>query len=245
MSETWARNYANVPDPVRDGNLPSELQNAVDSHTNPEAAAEFLSSGSTRYFAVAKLMNYQITTAAFRPVIVKDFRPIYDKKIPEFRAQLNNIIPIHVRRGLVTASAEMHLEMTRVPGFQKHIDDYITRQVYHMWEFLEPLFAPAFDREEAWADLGVLWKEAGRVGVLMMLKPSGITHEYPHIGPSSLFNPAQMVNRDRTFKQDPQTLSQMAVSIRLAVTPVVTETDVMVAVQIPKILHYANVLLKK
>ena len=245
LSETWARNYANVPDTRKDENLPSELQNSVDSFTNRESAADLLSSGSTRFFAVAKLMNYQISTTALRPVIAKGFHPYYDKKIPEYRTQLNGILAIHVRRALVTAYATTSLDMTKEPGFQMHIDDYATRQVHHMWGFLEPLFAQGISRNEAWKDLGFLWKEAARVGVLMMLKPTMFTLEYPPIGPSSMFNPAQMVNRDRTFKQYPQTLSQMGFSIRLSVTPVVTETDIIALNTTPKILHLANVLLEK
>lgn len=77
----------------------------------------------------------------------------------------------------------------------------------------------------------------------MTMKPSNFNLEYPAVGCNSLFNPAQMVNRDQDFRHDPQQLSQMGVEVRLAITPVITETDYLAAGLVPKVLHYAHVLL--
>ena len=244
LTENWTRNYMNAPDPRKDDAIPPDLRASLAQYTNAEIAMRLMSSGSTRYFAIAKLINYKLSMLAFRPMLVKGFTPYYDKKISEMRSQFYSYLPIHIRRALMTACAETFSEMTKADGFQRHMDKLVTRQVYEMWTFLEPLFAPGVARNEAWNDLGELWKEAARIGVLMLLKPAMFDLGYPPVGPSSIFNPAQMVNRDLNFRQDPQTLSQMAVSIRLAITPVVTEIDYMSSGMTKKILHYSNVLIQ-
>lgn len=244
LTETWARNYANAPDPKNDNALPSKLKDCILQYTNPAIAKRLMSSGSTRYLAVAKVINHQITTLAFRPVIAKGFTQYYDEQISKLRSQFHNIMPIHVRRALIIASVDLCKEIIEADGWKQHIDRLTARQVHEMWAYLECLFAPGVSRHEAWTDLAEIWQEATRIGVLMLVQPSLFSLDYPAIGSNSRFNPAQMVNRDVNFKQDPQTLSQMGVSIRLAITPVVTETDYMMQGVMPKVLHYSNVLLE-
>ena len=244
LSETWSRNYANDP-PERghEPDLPAKLTACIMQFTNSKMAEKLMSSGLTRYFCVAKLINYQITTLAFRPLLVKGFTAHYDNTISDLRKKMHGVIPLHVRRALMAACAQTFTEMTTQIGFQQHINKVVRSQVHEMWSFLEPLFAPGAGRTQAWDDLAEIWKEAARIGVLMTMKPSNFNLDYPAVGSSSLFNPAQMVNRDINFRQDAQTLSQMGVAVRLAITPVVTETDYLAAGLVPKVLHPSNVLL--
>ena len=244
LTESFAHNYTNIPNPEKDNTLPSHCQTSLVRLTNPSMALKLVSSGSTRYLAVAKLINFQISNLAYRPVIAKGYTADYDTKIAEMRSQFYTISPIHVRRGLMVACVDTFKEMTSEKPFQEHIQKLITREVHHAWNLCEPLFSPGVSRNEAWNDLTEIWKEATRIGVLMLLKPSAFNTDYPLIGPSSLFNPAQMVSRDINFRQDPQTLSKMGVTIRLAITPVITETNYMSNEPIPKTLHFSNVLLE-
>lgn len=246
LSETWARNYANAAmNPAEAAELPAKLIACIMQFTNPRTAEQLMSSGATRYFCIAKLINYQITTLAFRPLLVKGFTSFYDNKISDLRKQMQGVIPLHIRRAIITACADIFTEMTTHPGFQQHVNKVVQNQVHEMWNFLEPLFAPGVARNEAWNDLTEIWKEAARTGVLMIMRPSNFSLDYPAVGSSSLFNPAQMTSRDVNFRQDPQTLSQMGVSVRLAITPVITETDYLATALLPKVLHKSNVLLSK
>ena len=242
LTEGWAHNYTNVPDP--EDVLPAHLQSSLVQFTNPATALKLVSSGSTRYLAIAKLMNYQITTLMYRPLIAKGYTEHYDQKISEMRADFYKIVPIHVRRALMTAVADMFRDMTSEKPFEDHVERLIAHRVYETWSFLEPLFGPGVSRNEAWNDLSEIWQEAARVGILLLLKPSSFNVDYPLTGSSSLFNPAQMISRDVNFKQDPQTLSKMGVTIRLAITPVITETNYMSNEPTPRTLHFSNVLLE-
>jgi len=245
LSENWARTHANdAPEPGHEPDHPAKLTACIMQFTNSTIAEKLMSSSLTRYFCVAKLINYQITTLAFRPLLLKGFTAHYDNAISELRKKMHGVIPLHIRRALMAACAQTFTEMTTQPGLQNHIDKTVRSQVHEMWNFLEPLFAPGVARTPAWDDLAEIWKEAARIGVLMTMKPSNFNLDYPSVGSSSLFNPAQMVNRDINFRQDVQTLSQMGVAVRLAITPVITETDYLAAGLVPKVLHPANVLLQ-
>ena len=244
LTETWARNYTNAPDEVTDRSLPPNIISGVKQFTDPQTAWDLMSSANTRYLMVAKLINFQLTTLPFRPLVVKGFTDYYDGKITEMRVKFHEIIPIHIRRALMSACADTFREMTETDGFQAHIDGIVRHQVNEMWTFLEPFFGEDMPRMEAWNGLGEIWTEACRIGVLMLLKPSSFSLDYPPVGPSSLFNPAQMINRDTNFRQDPQTLSRMGVTVIMAVTPVVTETSFISDQPVPRILHHSNVLLR-
>lgn len=243
--EQWARNYANAPYRERDQAMPDVLQSNLRQLTNPEIAIDLISTSSTRYFSIAKLINNSLAKLPLRPLLVKGFTAAYDMKIANLRSQLSQVgIPIHVRRALLVASAEVVQEMMQDPAFERYKGNLIAQQVGLLWHFLEPLFASTIARNEAWEDLNQIWREAVRIGLLQLSKASSFTLDFPQIGPASRFNPSNMINRDATFKQDPQTLGQMGVCVRLAISPIVTETNFMSNTVVPRTMHYANVLLQ-
>ncbi len=243
--EIWARNYANVPDQARDYALPKALLANLAELTNPDIVMNLLCTGSTRYFSVAKLMNMTLANIPLRPLVVKGFTPQYDAKISDIRSQLGqHRLPIHVRRALLVASAEVVEEMMHTAAFRRWLEGEIGNQIGRMWNFIEPLFAPGMARNEAWEDLTHIWREAVRIGLLQMKKASSFTLDFPPIGLNSRFNPSNMVNRDAQFKQDAVILGQIGASVRMSITPIVTETNFMTNAVVPKTLHYANVLLQ-
>ncbi|KAL6720586.1 hypothetical protein ACLMJK_002510 [Lecanora helva] len=244
LTEAWAHNYVNVPDLDKDDLLPSRLRSSISSFSNIESGMKLMSSGTTRYLTIAKLINYQMTQLAFRPTVARGYTAHYDSKLSEMRSQFYNIVPIEVRRALTTACAQTFKEMTKEADFKKFVERIVARQVHEMWAFFEPLFSPGISRDEAWNDLGQLWRDAVRIGGLMLMKASAFSLDFPAVGPNSLFNPAQMVSRDVSFRQDPQSLAKMGVSVRLAITPVIIETDFMANEPIPKTIHFAQVLLQ-
>ena len=242
--EGWAHNFVNVPDRVRDSAIPNGLRNTLQQTTNPAIALRLMTSSDTRYLTVAKLMNYGITSFAFRPVLLRGFKAYFDNKVSDFRAQLSIGIPLHVRRALLVACAQTILEMSQAPGFERWLDGQVERKAAEMWQMLDPLFAPGVVRDEAWKELRRIWGEAARIGVMMFSKASSYGMDYPTVGPNSYFNPSHMVTRDPDFPQNPQVLCQMRVTIRMAITPIVSETDFLASSVMPKTLHYSNVLLQ-
>lgn len=244
LVETFARNFVNVPDKYKDSNMPLVTKNMIIQQTNPAIAMTLITTGATRYFAVSKIVNYDIVNFAFRPMVVRGFQPFFDQRMTEIRGQLTVGIAMHIRRGILTAAAQLVQEMTETPGWQEYVERTVQTRASEIWHIIQPLFAHGAALDEAWDDLKHIWSEAMRVGVLMNKKPSLFTLDFPPTGANSFFNPSNMVNRDLSFKVDPITLGNMGLKVRLAITPVVTETDFGGGSVVPKNLHFANVLLQ-
>ena len=242
-TEIWATNYASVPDQHRDQFISDNLRNALALAVDPRSALGLMSSSKTRPLLIARVINQVIVDYVFRPILLRGFSPIFDNKISSFRGQLMGNIPSSVRRALLLACAETIIEMTQADGFDYWIDRSISPKVHDMWHMLQPIFALGTPRDPAWNDLNRIWREATRIGILMLSKPCIYTLDFPPMGPNSYFNPSNMCNRDDAFPQKPQALGSMAVSVRLAVTPIVTETDFMKDAIEAKCLHQAMVLL--
>ena len=242
-TETWTHNYVSVPDQHKDQYISDSLRNALSLATDPRTAMKLMSTSKTRPLLVARVINQLIADFAFRPLLLRGFTPFYDNKISSFRGQLMGNIPSNVRRALLLACAETIIDMTQADGFEAWMDRNITPKVHDMWHLLQPLFAHGTPRDPAWNDLNRIWREATRIGILMLSKPCIYTLDFPPMGPNSYFNPSNMCSRDEEFTQNPQALSSMAVSVRLAITPIVTETDFMKDAIEAKCLHQAMVLL--
>ena len=243
LTEAWTHNYVRVPDQYKDQFVSDSLRNALSLATDPRTAMKLMSSSKTRPLLVARVINQLIVDFAFRPMLLRGFSTFYDNKISSFRGQLMGNIPSNVRRGLLLACAETVVDMTQADGFENWMDRNISPKAHEMWQLLQPLFAHGTPHDPAWNDLNRIWKEATRIGILMLSKPCIYTLDFPPMGPNSYFNPSNMCNRDEEFTQNPQALSSMAVSVRLAITPIVTETDFMKDAIEAKCLHQAMVLL--
>ena len=243
-TETWATNYVRLPDQQKDQFISDPLRNCLALATDPRTAMKLMSTTKTRHLLVARVINQVIADFAFRPMLLRGFTPFYDNRISSFRSQLMGAIPSHVRRGLLLACAETVTDMTQADGFTSWMDHTnIAPRVHDMWHLLSPLFAHGTPRDPAWNDLNRIWREATRIGILMLSKPCIYTLDFPPMGPNSYFNPSNMCSRDEGFTRDAQALSAMAVSVRLAITPIVTETDFMKDAIEAKCLHQAMVLL--
>ena len=243
FTEAWAHNYASLPDQHKDQFISDDLRDRLALATDPRTAMKLMSSSKTRPLLVARIINQIIADFAFRPMLLRGFSPSYDSKISSFRGQLMGNIPSNVRRALLLACSETVVDMTQANGFEDWMDYHITPKVHDMWHLLRPLFAHGTPNDPAWNDLNRIWKEATRIGVLMLSKPCIYSLDFPPMGPNSYFNPSSMCSRDEDFTQNPVALGSMAVSVRLAITPIVTETDFMKDAIEAKCLHQAMVLL--
>lgn len=243
LTEAWTHNYVSVPDQYKDQFISDSLRNALSVATDPRTALKLMGSSKTRPLLVARVINQLIVDFVFRPMLLRGFSTFYDNKISSFRGQLMGNIPSNVRRALLLACAETVVDMTQADGFENWMDRNISPKVHDMWHLLQPLFAHGTPRDPAWNDLNRIWREATRIGILMLSKPCIYTLDFPPMGPNSYFNPSNMCNRDEDFTQNAQALSSMAVSVRLAITPIVTETDFMKDAIEAKCLHQAMVLL--
>ena len=242
--ETWARNYTNMPDKEKDSSLPSELISHIRSNTNSDLAPKLLASSSTRFLAVTRVINRTIVNKAFKPALIKGFGQRFDKQYADLRLQLQQVgTPLPVRRATLVASAELVVEMTKTKGFRAFLDGSIQSQIHEMWTLLEPLFAAGMKRNEAWKDLGLIWHEAVRVGLMILSKASIFNFDFPPVGVNSHWNQSSMVNREPNFDQHNYQADRAPASVRLAITPTVTETDFMCNTVTPTTLHKAHVLL--
>ena len=246
--ETWARKYTNMPDKEKDSSLPSKLLSHIRSNTNSDLAPKLLASSSTRCLAVARVMNHTIVNNAFKPALIKGFGQTFDKQYADLRLQLQQVaLPLPVRRAALVASAELVDEMTRTKGFNTFIEGSIQGQVHRMWTLLEPLFAEGMKRNDAWKELGFIWHKAAHVGLKILKKASNFNFDFPPVGVNSHWNQSSMVNRGPNFDQRNYQVDSAPASVRLAISPTVTETnfvpDKATDKIIPTTLYKAHVLL--
>ena len=243
-TEKWAYDYTNMPDKERDSSLPSKLISHIKANTNSDLAPKLLASSSTRYLVVTRVINYTVVKEALKPALIKGFGQFFDKQYADLRLQLHQVAtPLPVRRATLVASAELVVEMTRTKGFRAYLDGRMQSHVHNMWTLLEPLFAERMDRNKAWEELGVIWDQAARIGLMVLSKASIFNFDFPPIGVNSHWNQSSMVNREPNFDPHNYHPGRAPASVRLAVTPTVTETDFMANMVIPTTLHKADVLL--
>ena len=243
-TEKWAHDYTNMPDKERDSSLPSNLIGHIRANTNSDLAPKLLASSITRYLVVTRVINYTIVKEALKPALIKGFGQFFDKQYADLRLQLHQVgTPLPVRRATLVASAELVVEMTKTKGFRAYLDGRMQSHVHDMWTLLEPLFAERMIRNKAWEELGAIWKEAARIGLMVLSKASIFNFDFPPLGVNSHWNQSSMVNREPNFDPHNYHADRAPVSVRLAITPTVTETDFMANMVTPTTLHKAHVLL--
>ena len=243
LSETWARNYANVPDMARDQTLPQSLIDAFCKLSDANLAFGLLSSGSSRYFLVAKVINNWITGDLLRIALLKGFSPKTDQTIGEAKKKFQDKdAQINVQRACMEAIATTVAEIQEEADFHLWLEISIDTKAAATWKIFSALLAPGADT--AWDDFRYLVAEAHRVALKILSLPLKVTFDYPNVGQHSYFEPSSMLNRDPLFQnKDPKTLKRQLLKVRLGVTPVVVTTDIIGDTIIPKTVHLANVLL--
>lgn len=242
-TEAWTRNYLRIPDHHKDHFISDSLRACLSLATDPRTAMKLMFDPQTRHLLLARVINQIIADFAFRPMLLRGFTPYYDSKISSFRSRLLGAIPSSVRRGLLQACSETVLDMRQSENFNAFLSATAAAHAHDTWQLLSPLFADGTPRDPAWNDLNRIWQEATRIGSLMLSKPCIFTLDFPPMGPNSYFNPSNMCSRDEGFTRDVTALSSMSLWVRLAITPVVTETDFMKDPIEAKCLHQADVLL--
>ena len=242
--ETWARKYTNIPDQEKDSSLPSKLINHIKSNTNSDLAPKLLASSSTRYLAVARVINHTIVHNTFKPALIKGFGQFFDKQYADLRLQLHQVgMPLPVRRAVLVALTELVDEMTKTKGFNAFLEESLQSQIHRMWQLLEPLFTDGMKRTDAWKELTFIWHKGAHIGLKVLKKASNFNFDFPPSGPNSHWNQSSMINRGPNFDQQNYQADRAPASVRLAVSPTVTETDFMLHNITPETLYKAHVLL--
>ena len=242
LSETWARNYANVPDMARDNALPQSIIDTFCKLSNRNLAFGLMSSGSTRYFLVAKFINNWVTSDLLRITLVRGFSPQTDQKIGEAKKKAQDKdAKIHVQRACIQVIATTVTDIQEDANFHAWLQSSIDTKAASTWKFLSHLLAPGADT--AWEDFRYLVAEAHRVGLKILSLPLRVSFDYPNVGSHTYFEPSSMLSRDANLKGDPKSWKRQQLKVRLGITPVVVTTDIMGDTIIPKTVHLANVLL--
>ena len=242
LSETWARNYANVPDHGRDQEIPKSLVDSFMRVSNQSVAYGLLTSGSSRYFLVAKLINFWVTENFLKITLVKGFSSSTDQDIRQAKKSCSERdTPIGLQRACLVLMANTVKDIHGDPKYEAWLQTSINAKAASMWAHLSFLLAPGADT--AWEDFRYLVAEAHRIGFRMLSLPLKITFEYPEVGPHTYFEPSSMLSRDANIKGDPKLWKKQNLKVRLGITPAVVTTDIMKDSIDPKMAHLANVLL--
>lgn len=225
----------------------SHSKDRIASLTNPNEVQTLLSHGFSCPLVVAKIINHEITNTCLRPSVMNDFHPSVDQRLEEIRKQNSTTLAINVLRGILVAAAEIIQEAVTDPRFESWVNRQADQHASTTWEAIGPLCVANTDEAVAQAGLKAIWLEAYRVGVKMACKPSIFTTDFPPTGSQSVFNPANMVNKDYGHGMSGTELANRGSTVRLAVTPVVMETDFSGRDGTdrlePRCLHFSNCLL--
>lgn len=242
LSEAWARNFANVPDTTRDKALPRSLTDTFCRFSHTSLAFGLLSSGSTRYFLIAKVINKWVTDHLLKHNLVRGYSFATDNAIGQAKKMASEKeTSMHVQRACIELVASTVKDIQDAPDFQAWLQISIDAKAAALWKIVSVLLAPGADT--AWADFKYLISEAHRVGLKICSVPLRVTFEYPEVGSNSYFEPSSMLSRDANLKGDPKSWKRQQMRVKLGITPVVVTTDLMGDAIIPKTVHLANVLL--
>lgn len=242
LSETWARNFANVPDTARDRSLPNSIADMFCRYSAPHLAFGLLSSGSTRYFLVAKVINKWMTNEMLKLTLVKGYSAATDNEISQAKKRASERdASVQIQRACMTLIAGVVKDIQAASDYQAWLQHSINARAAYLWKTVSPLLAPGADT--AWEEFKYLIAEAHRVGLKILSVPVRVSFDYPEVGPHTYFEPSSMLNRDTTLKGDPKSWKRQQLKVRLGITPVVVTTDTMGETIIPKTVHLANVLL--
>ncbi|KAI4129178.1 MAG: hypothetical protein LQ347_003883 [Umbilicaria vellea] len=242
LSETWARNFANVPDSARDRSMPESIVGIFCRYSAPHVAFGLLSSGSTRFFLVAKVINKWMTNEALKLPLVKGYSAATDNEIAQAKKRASERdASIQVQRACMALIAGVMKDIQAAPDYQSWLQRAIDGRAKTLWKTVSPLLAPGADA--AWDELVYLMTEAHRVGFKILSMPIRVSFDYPEVGPHTYFEPSSMLNRDTTLKGDPKSWKQQHLRVRLGITPVVVTTDTLGDTINLKTVHLANVLL--
>lgn len=241
LSETWARNFANVPDMARDKSLPTALADLFCKYSAPHLAFGLLSSPSTRYFLIAKLINKWMTNEVLRLSMVKGYSAATDDEFSQVKRASERDSSTHIQRACMAVVAGVVKDIQAAPNYQAWLQHSVDSRFKHLWKAVSPLLAPGADTAQE--DLRYLVTEAHRVGLKILSVPVRVSFDYIEAGPHIYFEPSSMLNRDTTLKGDPKSWKRQQLRVRLGITPVVVTTDFMGDAIVPKTVHLANVLL--
>lgn len=160
--------------------------------------------------------------------MISGFRPSIDTRLEAILGQDSAALALNIRRGLFVAAAETVQDaiQSHGPRFESWVDRQANLYTAMTWTSIAGLCVADTNKSEAKRALKEIWLDAYRVGVKMACKPSIFTTEFPPTGPRSVFNPANMVNKDHSYGSGSGAeLARRGATVKLAVTPVVMETD--------------------
>ena len=245
LTLTFARNFGNVPDYQRDNLLTGRLITDLHQASHPNVIHDLLSSSDTRYYLVAAFLNQAICNEIFRSSLIRGFSAQSDAKIGEIRRSIQPGVKDSMKRGLLKAAADILNEMREAPDFKGWVEIQIDDKASVLWDRMKGLLSPEAEHQNAFMDLGHLYREAYRIGLMMYSLPLTWTLDFPqNTRLGSFFDPTTMINRDARFRGDPVSLREQRLRIRLGINPVIIMLDYMDDALLPRTVHYADVLLQ-
>ena len=251
LTLTFARNFGNVPSPQRDSGLTGRLIMDLQEASHPQVLQDLLNSSSTRYHLVAAVMNQAICKEIFRSSAVRGFSSSSDARIGSVRRMINSGmradsgVKDSTKRGLLQAAADIFNEMRDAPGFKDWVEIQIEDKASNLWDRIKGLLSSQAGDEDVFGDLCLLYREAYRISLMMFSIPLHWNIEFPqNTRQGSFFDPTTMINRDARFREDPVSLRERCLRIRLGINPIIIVLDYMDDALLPRTVHYADVLLQ-
>lgn len=238
----WAYRYANTPSTQADSSLPQNLKQRLMNAATKTTAHKIMSSQSTRYLLVAKVIISWIQSNVFKESAFSGLDKNIDETTNETRKKIFNDTPAPVRFVFLQDIANQFGKLRKAANYHDYLSALSHRRAEELWGVIRPLMY--VKTEGDWQSMHNLVREAHRVAEMQLADIAEFRLFFPKV--HDPFNDASMANMDGEFDNfSADELMVRRANVRLGVTP-----QVMARVTSPdgtivtKTLMKAGVLLK-
>lgn len=264
LTESWARNYANLPNATRDSKLPKQFLETLTELSGSNTPSDLINNIHNRHFVVAAHINRYVVKKVLTLTALSGFNDDANHKLGVAGVHLSNnskYYSLNIRPYSMTFPSNFLADtplQTRVAALQSMAKTVNTMKVTKGFkDFVKARAAGRGDRlfgelrltmheganvEAAWRELAELMTVGHELTVGMYSMPFEFSFVFPPAG--TRFDPSRMVSHDPVVRGDPLALQRAGARVRVGVSPVSQKWEVGTAASAPQIVHYAKVLLK-
>ncbi|KAI9839788.1 MAG: hypothetical protein M1838_004257 [Thelocarpon superellum] len=239
--ETWACQFANLPNHHRDIDLPGGVRQQLTEAVEASVADTFLSRVETRWCLVTRVILQMLMVPIQDLSILKGFQPAVDRRVEQCRSQLFPQMAHHARHHVMMELCAIEKHLKQQPGYEAFWAHKTAEAVEHLFSVVGPLATVNESVNEAKQALEALAREAMRLTSLMSSMPVQWVVEFPRAG--AKFTAHSMVNRDHVIGGPTRDLERRNFRVSLAITPSIVMRDVANGALLMSTLSSAHVLL--
>lgn len=208
--------FVNVPSTHADSNLPQELKLRLMNAATKTTAHKIMSSQSTRYLLIAKIIISWMQVNVFREQAFFGLDRSIDEAIIAARKKIFNNTPAPVRFVFLRDIANQFAQLRKADNYEDFVNSHSHKRASELWNIVRPLMYNKADGD--WQSMHNLMKEAHKVAEMQLLDTAEFRLFFPKI--HDPFNDASMINMDSGFDHmTPDEIMVRRASVQLGAIP--------------------------